>query len=48
MMSISAQGRVHFCILLLNGRSVGHETLPPKKYSNGQYFQEKSYMVWRT
>ena len=47
MMSISAQGRVRFCIFFLNGRSVGHETLPPKKYSHGQYFQEKSCMVWR-
>ena len=48
MMSISAWGRVHFWIYLLNNNSLSHQTWPVDRYKQGQYFSGILWTIWRS
>ena len=47
MISAHLRGRIYF-IYLLNSKLSRQGTWPANRFSDEQFFWEKSYMVWRT
>ena len=48
MMSISTWDRKHFWKYLLNHNSLSHQTWPPDRYKQVQYFLWIFWTIWRT